>query len=340
MQKKGLILLAAATVALVVLAIIALATGDRGVSRATPGARALPALAARLGEVASVGLARSDLTLTFVRDGDSWLVVDKGNYPAAAAKVRQIVLAMADLTLVEPKTQQPDLYSRIEVEDPGKGKSTLVSLKDKSGAMIAELIVGKRRYDRLGAGNDGVYVRKPGDARAWLARGSLEFSGQLSSWLDRRILDIPEKRIAKVTLTETDGSKLVLERPGPEAKFAVADAPADAKFKSDTATGEPAMMLETLDLDDVKPAAEMPVPDKDVVTGAFTTFDGLTVDLRLIERDDKNWIAVSATGSGAAEADAKQIDDRLSRWTYAVPTYKAKLLKTKLADLLEPAKGS
>jgi len=340
MQKRGLILLAAATLALMVLAVVAIATGDRAVSRAAPGERALPALAAKLGEVGSVGIKRNTLSLTFVRDGDNWLVAEKGNYPAAAGKVRQIALAVADAMLVEPKTQKAEFYPRLDVEDPGSGKSTLVTLKDKSGATLAELIIGKRRYDRLGTGTDGVYVRKPGDAQAWLARGSLEFSDQLASWLDRRILDIPEKRVAKVILTQPDGTKLVISRAKPEDKFTVADAPADAKFKSETTTSEPAMALESLDLDDVKPAAEMPVPDKDVVTASLTTFDGLTVDVRLLDKDDKRWAALSASGSGAAEAEAKGINDKAQQWTYAIPLYKATQLKMKLSDMLEPPKAS
>ena len=275
-----------------------------------------------------------------IRDGDNWLVAEKGSYPANAAKISQIVRAMADLTLVEPKTQNPDFYPRLEVEDPGNGKSTVVAVKDKSGRDLAQAIVGKRRYDRLGAGNDGVYLRKPGEAQSWLARGTLDPSGDAASWLDRQIIDISEKKIAKVTLTQADGSKLVISRSAPEAKFAVEDAPADAKFKGETATSGPATALETLDLDDVKPAGELPVPDKNVVTASFATFDGLTVDLRLMERDKTDWIAISAAGSGSAEANAKKIEDRVSHWTYAIPAYKANLLKTKLADLVEPAKGS
>ncbi|MGB9649441.1 MAG: DUF4340 domain-containing protein [Stellaceae bacterium] len=340
MQSRSLTLLASATAALVAIAIAVLASGDRGVSRAAPGQPAFPALAAKLGDVASVTVSRNGTTMTFIRDGDSWLVAEKGNYPANAAKISQIVRAMADLTLVEPKTQNPDLYPRLEVEDPGHGKSALVAVKDKSGGDLAQAIVGKRRYDRLGAGNDGVYLRKPGEAQSWLARGTLDPSGDPASWLDRQVIDISEKKIAKVTLTQPDGSKLVISRAAPDASFAVEDAPADAKFKSESTTSGPATALETLDLDDVKPAGEWPVADKEVVTASFTTFDGLTVDLRLMERDKSNWIAISATGSGSAEADAKKIDDRVSHWTYAIPAYKANLLKTKLADLLEPAKGS
>jgi hypothetical protein len=340
MQSRSLILLASATVVLVAIAIVVLASGDRGVSRAAPDQPAFPALAAKLGEVASVTVSRNGTTMTLIRDGDSWLVAEKGNYPANAAKISQIVRAMADLTLVEPKTQNPDLYPRLEVEDPGNGKSALVAIKDKSGGDLAQAIIGKRRYDRLGAGNDGVYLRKQGEAQAWLARGTLDPSGDPASWLDRQIIDISEKKVAKIALIQADGTKLVISRAAPDAKFAVEDAPADTKFKSESAISGPAAALETLDLDDVKPAGELSVPDKEVVKAYFTTFDGLTVDVRLMERDQSNWIAISTTGSGSAEAEAKKIDDKVSHWTYAIPAYKANLLKTKLADLVEPAKGS
>jgi hypothetical protein len=340
MQSRSLILLASATAVLVAIAIVVLATGDRGVSRAAPGQPAFPVLAAKLDEVASVTVSRNGTTMTLIRDGDSWLVAEKGNYPANAAKISQIVRAMADLNLVEPKTQNADLYPRLDVEDPEHGKSALVAVKDKSGGDLAQAIVGKRRYDRLGAGNDGVYLRKPGEAQSWLARGTLDPSGDPSSWLERQIIDISEKKIAKVALTQPDGSKLVISRLAPEAKFAVEDAPPDTKFKSETTTSGPAGALETLDLEDVKPAGELPVPDKDVVTASFTTFDGVTINLRLVERDKSDWVAISATGSGSAEAEAKKIEDKVSHWTYAIPAYKANLLKTKLADLIEPAKGS
>jgi len=59
-----------------------------------------------------------------------------------------------------------------------------------------------------------------------------------------------------------------------------------------------------------------------------------------MERDKTDWVAISAIGAGPAEAEAKNIEDKVSHWTYAIPAYKANLLKTKLADLVEPAKGS
>ena len=339
MQKRGLFALFTATAIMVAVAVAALATGNAGAGRAGSDQPALPELAQQLGHVASVDIRRSDLHLTFIRNGNDWLVRQKDDYPADSGKVRRIVLALADMTLVEPKTREPTLYPRLEVEDPVKGKSTLVTIKNEPGAAIAALIVGKRRFDRLGEGNDGVYVRKPGDPQSWLAGGSLDFSSDTASWLSRGIVDISDTRIAKVELTQTDGTRLMLSRAKPAAKFTVENPPKNAKYKSDTVLGEPATALEALDLSDVQATTKLPVP-KGATAASYTTFDGLTVTVELFQHDSKDWIAVTATGSGKGAAEAKKIDDRVSHWVYAIPAYKAKMIGTKFADLLAPANGS
>jgi Domain of unknown function (DUF4340) len=340
MQRRGLILLAAAAAGCAAAAIAAVATGDRYASRTPAERKVFPALAGEFGEIGAVGLERKDLAATFRRHGDLWLVAEKGGYPADAGKVRQVVLTLAEMRLVEPKTRLPSLYDRLEVDDPGKGKSTLVSVRDQSGKTLAQLIVGKRRFDRLGTGNAGLYVRRPGDAQSWLASGSLDLAGDLAGWLDRQIVDIPDRRIAKVVLTQPDGTRLVLSRAKPDAPFAIEGAPADTKLKSENAPNEPAMALDGLNLDDVAPAAKMPVPISGVATASYTMFDGLKIDLRLAEHGKTDWIAIAATGTGKAASEAKQIAERVSGWSYAIPSYKATMIKTKLADLIEPKKSS
>ena len=348
MQKRGFRLLLGATIVFVAAAIFALASGERGVSPAAPGARAFSDLAAHLGDLAWVRLSHGSVKADFAAIGGRWVLVEKGNYPAAPDKMRRLLLGLADLSLIEPKTERPELFARLDLDDPGNGKSTLVALRDRGGKTIAELVVGKTRPDRLGGGNDGVYVKKPGETRAWLARGSLNLSGDLAGdpagdivgWLDRRILDIPASRIAGITLTDEDGAALVLKRDAPGGKFAVADLPADIKLKGDAVIAEPAATLAGLDLDDVKPAADLPVPQSGVASASFTNFDGLTVTLRLFAHDNGDWVAIEASGSGAAEADREAINARLAAWSYAIPAGRAKLLRTKIGDLVEPPKGS
>jgi hypothetical protein len=339
MARRGFFLLLLATVIVVAVAIGLLASGDRTASPSSTGERALPELAARFGDLAWIGLTRGSAKIDFAAINDRWAVVEKGNYPAAQGKVRQLLLGLADITLVEPKTERPELFARLDLDDPANGKATDIKLNDRIGQTVAELIVGKRRADRLGAGNDAVYIRKPEGGRAWLARGSLDVSGDIVDWLDRRIIDIPAARVASVKLTGGDAAPLTLTRSQPAERFAVEDAPAEMKFKP-AALAEPAGALAALDLADVKPAADQPVPDSGVATASFTTFDGLTVDVSLFAKDDKEWVTITALGNDAVEADANRINAKVAGWSYAVTQDRAKLLRTRLADLIEPAKGS
>ena len=340
MQKRSFLVLAAATLVLVVLAIVPAGRGDLTAAMADTNRLALPELGTKLGDLAWIRLSHGTDKANLAEVNGKWTIAEKSNYPAAAGKVRQLLLALSNLTLVEAKTERPELFSRLGLDDPKDGHSTLVSLQSRAGATIAELIVGRQRVDRFGGGEDGVYVRRPGENRTWLARGSLELSGQPIDWLDRGILDIAGQRIASVQLTDETGATLTLRRAAADAPLAVEGAPAGAKFKSPPELSEPAAALHDLELVDVKPAAELAMPEQGAATAVYTTFDGLAVTVRLVRRDNADWAAIAASGSGAAEAEAKALNDRLSRWGYAIPETQANLMRRKLADLIEPPKGS
>lgn len=337
---RSFLLLVSATIILVAAAAYALVTGDRAVTAAPQAQPVFPQLAGELGDLAwmriSHGKDKTDFTLIAGR----WTVVEKGNYPAAPGKVRRLLLGLAGLTLVEPKTARPELFARLGLDDPENGNATLVGLQDRTGKTVAQLIVGKGRHDRLGGGNDAVYVRRPGEERTWLARGSLELPQATVDWLDRRIVDIPAARIAAVILTAPDGAMLALRRDPASGKFVISDTPEGAKFKDQTVLAAPAAALAGLDLDDVKPAAELRPPASGVETADFTTSDGLTITLRLLTSGKADWVAISASGSGGAEKEAAAINATRARWFYAIPHERAKLLRTKLGDLVEPQKGS
>ncbi|HLY46538.1 MAG TPA: DUF4340 domain-containing protein [Stellaceae bacterium] len=340
MQKRSFSFLLVATLALLAGAGAAFWAGDRAATPPRQGTPALPLLAEKLGDLAWMRLTRGAMVADFTAIGGRWVVVEKGNYPASPQRMRRLLHGLADLKLLEAKTKRPELLPRLDLDDPKNGRSTLVALQDRAGRTVAELIVGKSRPDILGGGNDGVYVRKPGDNQAWLAPGSLDLSGDIAQWLDRPILGIAASRIVAVRLTGADGKVLALRRGAAGGNFAVADAPADAKFKDATALDAPAAALADLELDDVKPAALLPLPANGVAQAVFTTDDALTVTLRLFARDKTDWVAVAAAGSGAAAAEAKKINARVAGWSYAIPADRVALLRTGLAALLAPAKGS
>ncbi len=86
--------------------------------------------------------------------------------------------------------------------------------------------------------------------------------------------------------------------------------------------------------------AKLPVPDKGVTAASYTTFDGLTVDVKLFQHDSKDWLAVALPAPAKRQPRQRKSTTGSKRWVYAIPSYKAKMMETKLADLLAPPKGS
>jgi hypothetical protein len=335
MRRRDLLLLVIAALAVGAVAGLSLSGGQRA-SDAAPVVRALPGLADRLGDVVALRLARGPMTVNLRAGDGGWTVVEKGNYPADQDRVRQLLLQLAELELVEPKTDKPELLARLDLDDAANGKSTQIMLQNRGGTAIGQIIVGRGRPSDVAKGEAGVYVRKPGSDQAWLARGSFALGGDALSWLDRRIIDIPPARVASVVLTAADGSAAIVARGSPDQPFAIDSPPPDARPKPDAALAAPAGVLDLLELTDVKPAAEQPVAREGAATAALTTFDGLVLGLRLSPSEAGDWLAIEATGSGKAEADAKRLNERLSSWSFQIPAARAKLLRMTLSDLLLP----
>jgi hypothetical protein len=355
MNAKILIVLAAITVVAGVAAV--------GVSMRTPGTdevatggdKIFPALADRLNDARTLTIARKDGTVTLAKVDQDWTLPDKANYPADFTKVRKLLVELAELRTLEAKTTTPGLYASLEVENLATpdAKSTQVTLKDASGAALADLLIGKQRYGRSGSAGDGIYVRKVGDAQAWQARGRLTIEREALNWLDRNVADISRDRVRQVTVTQPDGAKLVVRREKPDDKdFVLVDKPADRKLKSEYEVNNLGGALERLELDDVRPYKELEFVDGTPAV-ELATFDGLTLRVHLVTKDDQTWARLSASFEAPAEPikpegataklkladdvqkEAEQINARTANWAYRLPTYKAEAMRRKMNDLLE-----
>ena len=341
MRGKSLFALLLVTAAALILAIFV--GRGAGLPRNDPlaGTPVLPEVGKRIAQIGRLTLVHGESKTTLNRQGDNWVIEERDNYPADTDKVRQTILGLAELTYVEPKTKKADLYPRLEIDDAGKkgGKSTLITVTDEKGSLLGELITGKRRVDQLGGGNDGIYVRKPGDAQSWLARGTLELAGDTPPWLAKKLLDIPAAQIKEIVLTAADGGAFTIKRDKPEEPLALADLPAGHKLKSADALDDPAGALASFELNDVRPVSGLDFP-KDAATARYTGFDGLTVTVTETQKDGTDWVRLAASGEGDAAAKAAELNAKFSPWVFSVATYKAKALTTKLTDLLADNKGS
>lgn len=324
-------------------------------------ARVFPGLAARINDVARVVIERKGDTVTLAKNGDTWAVAEKSGYPANFEKVRKLLVDLAELRPLEKKTSDPSLFADLQLESlkAPNAKSVLVTLKGADGKDIAATYVGKTEFARGGTNNDGVFVRPAKQNQTWLAKGTLGLDQGAVNWVDKSIIDVPHERVEKVVVTQPDGATLTVSRDKvSDAHFTLADVPKGKKVKSDWDVDQLAAPLENLELDDVRPAADVPPPaDGKLGTAEITTFDGLVVHLDLLPKDKDTWVSVQASYAAPAttpsDADMKAgklekpaevqkevaaLNAKTKGWVYKVPDWKLDNLRKKTADLVEDEK--
>jgi hypothetical protein len=320
----------------------------------------LPGLIARVNDVATIELVKGKDKIEVQRTGEGWVMPDRGGYPVKFEVVKQNIVTMGELKTVEPKTGKADLHSRIEVEDPAgpDTKSAQITLKGADGKQIAALIVGRKRYAPIG-GKDMVYIRKPGDNRAWLAEGVFDLRTPAPEWLVKEISGIKEERFKTLTFTHPDGSSVNMRRkdvPKTDAKdpkqqenamlqeqWEVEGRPAERALKPPATVNSTASAYNFLSLDDVKPAKE--VEDGTAkAQSEFVAEDGLIMRSRMVEKGDTVWTMFEAATTPAAAQEIKDeataLNKKVVGWAYKLPEYKQNFLSRKFDDLVEPVRNT
>ncbi len=331
LNRRNLILLgggAAGTLAL------ALLLGPTAPERSGPpggaGTLAFPGLAEKLGNIARLELRKNDATLVVLRDGNRWLLPDKGNYPIRAERVRETLVGLTELRLLEQRTSDRTQLAQLGLDDPTNAGSTAILLRglDAAGAVVVELVVGRRRVRTQGNLPESVYVRRPGETQAWLGEGRLALDTDPQLWVDRDIGNIPGDRLRRVVVNRVTEGVLILERSGEaDAKLRLVEPP-NPPSQDEVALDEIGRSFEFLTFLDVKPAAE--APGEALGEARFEFTNGLAVTVWPSKAGDTLWVRLKAEGDEAAAFNA-----RWDGWAYQVGIWKEKAFAPKLEDLME-----
>lgn len=337
MKPKSFAALAVVTVFALAIALSTYATQNRWSQAQATGAALFPGFAAQASNVARIELKQGDKALTLTRDKDRWTLTDRAGYPAKSEPVRALLVKLARAELVEGKTRNKDRYALLELEDPTAkdAKSRQLRLLDDKGGVIAEAIIGKKRFDAFGNSKSGTYVRKPGDAQTWLSNADLDVPVTVRDWVLPGIFDIPAAKIAKVTIEIPGEEPLTITRDAADAtKFTLVAIPDGKKLKEGAGVDAIVRAAGNIELDDVrKPAA---APAGEVSTVKLEADGGLAVTLKLRKEGEDTWVSVEATGAeGDAKKTADEITARAQGWEFKVPAYKAQSILKRRADLFE-----
>ena len=329
--------LAAATAASVVVAAALFAGANRWSAGQVEGALLLPDLARQINTAAVVEVTQGPKKLTFERQGEQWKIKERSGYPASPEKVRALVITLAEAQLIEAKTAAKDRHKLLELEDPSAAdaKSRLVRIRDAQNKPLAEVVLGKSRWDAFGSGRGGVYVRRLGDAQTWLATGEPKATLELRDWVTAQIFDTDQSKISRITLEHAGEEPLVVEKgDGKEQKFKLAQMPEGKKLKQGVTVDQIAQGFGTIDMEDVR-ALEATPAGAGVSVLKVEVEGGPTTTLRLRKDGDSHWLSLAAKGEGDAKKKADEINARVQGFEFKIPQWKADQIGKRRADLFE-----
>ncbi len=295
MNTKTLTILGIITVALFGAAV--LVSQQKETAPSQTGQPVFPGLMSKINEVSELVVKAQSGTMTIVRDGESWSVKEKHHYPANMGKIRDVLIGLGELKILEAKTKKPELYEKLGLENvEAEGSiSTGVTIKDSTGTTLAEVIIGKQRPSKGNSSQEEVYVRKIGDPQTWQAIGKFSVEKIPGEWLDKDLLEVETQRVQRVRITHPGTAILILEKEAPgDSDFKVANFPEGEEPQSQFAVNNIVSTVTSLSLDDVKPSSEISFESRAVVTARFETFDGLEGTVKLFRKDEKDYVKVSA----------------------------------------------
>jgi len=373
MKKNKLLPLFLLTVVVVVIAIVTARKQAPTVEREHTSL--FPDLKTTINELNELSVQQGSKTLTLVNESGAWKIREADNHPALFSRIKQVAIAVSELRVLEEKTKDPQQYAMLGVEDPtaDKAASRLLTLKGKAGKQLAALIVGKNRISRAAAGNQGLYVRLPGQDQALLVAGDLDIGVATADWVDKNLVNIAADRIRQVDIVRGD-TRLSLRRDKADANLVPDQVPAGKRARSDYVAERMAGILDNITLDDVKAAAKVAFP-ADAVTTTVRTSDGLSAVITSAAIDSKDYAKFTfqytapaqpeaaavpvpetkpvagqpaqppADGTKQAEKPAapkldvaKEVADlnaKTAGWVYQIPSYKFDTFTRKLDDLTE-----
>jgi hypothetical protein len=338
---------------LLLTAIVSVAAAAYGVSTRVDfqstdfkGERLFPGLLENAAKVAEVTLLQNGDTMTFVRDGDTWVLKESGGYPVHANLVNKVIFGLSNMELLDPRTSNPERFDRLNLGDPTKKgtESQHVTLRSTDGAVMADLIIGNANFFLPETTAGGMYVRRPGEVQAWLVRGLVDIGVERRDWLQRDIVDIQPERIARAEVTQPDGETLiVVPMKGVTGDFAFENMPDGVKLKSEFAPRNIAAVLNGFVLNDVRRAEDVKLDPKDAYVTEFFSTDAIHVTTRMWRQDKTYYMTVAAeyVGGDANSDAAKQaqtIAQRTQGWAYIIPEYQFEQVAKKMADVTEKPK--
>jgi hypothetical protein len=247
--------------------------------------------------------------LTLQKVNGSWLMLERNNYPVLTDKVEDLIYSLADLRIIEPKTNNRAYFKQLDVNDITEpdSQALLVMLQDGDNINFAKVYIGKREGVRLGEEyQEHIFVRRADEDQTWLVQGVVPLSSDFRDWVEQPLLGlIDSDQIKSVAIQRPQADKIVIAKNKQDQEDFILETLSAKKgmvLDLDAVNTVPFELAE-LEYSDVLPVASVDAEWDKSLTATLETFPGVTVVLNVIKHNDRVFAKVQANVSGEANAE-------------------------------------
>ncbi|OYW76845.1 MAG: hypothetical protein B7Z37_06835 [Verrucomicrobia bacterium 12-59-8] len=291
---------------------------------------------------------KEESTLTV--QNDSWVVAERGGYPAEKEKLQTALLSLQYEKIKGGRHIGKDSWGKVGVNSPGNatttGAGTLVEMFDDKGTLKNSLVLGGQVTSSGGSNNDQMqmfggpkgnrFVRIVGEDTIWEIADQLpDLVTKPDAWLAKGFFDVQKLKSVEITAAKPEESWKAA-RTEEAGDFLLEGAMPGEKI--DAGKVSLGTLLSSPTFNDVLGKDQAAALMKDAVKAKLVTFDGFTYNVQAVKQSgqgsgDKYYLTVSVSADlpkeRAAVKDEKPEDKKTNDEAFAE---NKKKLEEKLAN--------
>ena len=351
-MNKGFAYLLVATI-LALLAVLVFVPRENAVENSAVSALLLKGLADRINDVDRVDIVTAGDTVvaTLTRTAADWQLEQMNGYHADWPKLQGLLAGLAQAKVVEVKTDKPQYYAQLGVEDVSTQDAESVLVKLSIGDEATGILIGHQAQGRAGQ-----YVRLQDSVASALLDRTLDVSTEQLDWADKRIIDINASEVAEVEIIHPEGERLFVTRiSADQTDFDLVGLPPGREIESSWSVNSFASSMSLLDLESVRSVDS--VDWLAAVRMRLLMFSGMEIMADMVEADGHYLVRLNANHPAAQVVDFRnddiaqqaiedvaksvaEINQRVSGWAYGIAKYKFEAMVKTREDILKPLESS
>ena len=266
-----------------------------------------PELSNKINEVETIKINKGNQNFVLEKNNEQWLIQNKAKILVDNAWLRELLLGLSDMKIIEAKTQNPNVFSDIQVDLPNNAESKAIQicLNDKKGTELVDVIIGRYEKRPSQPHMQYIFVRLTESAQSYLVEGHLPDSFNIEDIAKNSLLDINNQNINKIKI-ESSNYEFALYRKQPELDFELENIPEGKKIRSKILINEIGHTLNNIHALDLFPDSEIDLNWSNSLKITLSTFEGKVHEFSILNTDNKSWL----------------ISKKLPNWVFEIPLQK------------------